>query len=178
MGSEQGCCTGFRNRCAGRDARQSGLDRVWGTLAVIDYRLLGPIEADVDGRPLAIGGRKQRALLAVLLLSANEPVSRDCLAQQLWGKHPPAALVTALAEHGIAAHGRSGLGVWIPVQEETVIVQALGEQGWAVSPGERFRYRTAPGIRVTTVTLQPADARRLASDIATAVGHRATTYAG
>jgi DNA-binding SARP family transcriptional activator len=50
---------------------------------MIDYRLLGPIEADVDGRPLAIGGRKQRALVAVLLLSANEPVSRDCPAQRL-----------------------------------------------------------------------------------------------
>jgi DNA-binding SARP family transcriptional activator len=59
-------------------------------LAVIDYRLLGPIEAGVDGRTLDIGGRKQRALLAVLLLSANEPVSRDCLAERLWGERPPA----------------------------------------------------------------------------------------
>jgi DNA-binding SARP family transcriptional activator len=60
------------------------------TVAVIDYRLLGPIEAGVDGRPLDIGGRRQRALLAVLLLSANEPVSRDCLAERLWGERPPA----------------------------------------------------------------------------------------
>lgn len=57
---------------------------------MIDYRLLGPIEAGVDGRPLDIGGRRQRALLAVLLLSANEPVSRDCLAERLWGERPPA----------------------------------------------------------------------------------------
>ena len=55
---------------------------------MIDYRLLGPIEAGVDGRPLDIGGRRQRALLAVLLLSANEPVSRDCLAERLWGERP------------------------------------------------------------------------------------------
>jgi ABC-type transport system substrate-binding protein/DNA-binding SARP family transcriptional activator len=59
-------------------------------VAVIDYRLLGPIEAGVDGRPLDIGGRRQRALLAVLLLSANEPVSRDRLAERLWGERPPA----------------------------------------------------------------------------------------
>ena len=42
-----------------------------------------------------------------------------------------AALVAALAERGITAHGRSGLGVWIPVEEETAIVQALAERGWA-----------------------------------------------
>jgi hypothetical protein len=40
-----------------------------GAAAVIDYRLLGPIEADVDGRLLDIGGQKQRTLLAVLLLT-------------------------------------------------------------------------------------------------------------
>jgi DNA-binding transcriptional MocR family regulator len=89
-----------------------------------------------------------------------------------------AALITALAEHGIAAHGKTGLGVWIPVGEEFPIVQALAERGWAVSPGERYRYRTRPGIRVTTATLQPADARRLAGDFAAAAGHLTTTYAG
>ena len=53
-----------------------------------------------------------------------------------------AALVAALAERGIGSHGRSGLGVWIPVDEEAAIVQALAERGWAVGAGERFRYRT------------------------------------
>ena len=89
-----------------------------------------------------------------------------------------AALVAALAERGIGSHGRSGLGVWIPVEEEAAIVQALAERGWAVSAGERFRYRTAPGIRVTTTTLQPDEAHRLAGDIAAAIGGRSTTYAG
>src|SRR5215468_6341740 len=88
------------------------------------------------------------------------------------------ALVAALAERGITAHGRSGLGVWIPADEETAIVQALAERGWAVSPGERFRFHSAPGIRVTTTTLQPAEARRLADDIAAILSARATTYAG
>jgi DNA-binding transcriptional MocR family regulator len=88
------------------------------------------------------------------------------------------ALVAALAERGITAHGRSGLGVWIPAEEETAIVQALAERGWAVSPGERYRYHSAPGIRVTTATLQPAEARRLAGEIAAVVRGQATTYAG
>jgi YVTN family beta-propeller protein len=56
---------------------------------VIDYRLLGPVEAGVDGAGLDIGGQKQRALLAVLVLSANQPVPRDVLVDRLWGEHPP-----------------------------------------------------------------------------------------
>jgi len=57
---------------------------------MIDYRLLGPIEAGVNGHALDIGGQKQRALLVVLLLSANQPVSRDVLVDRLWGERPPA----------------------------------------------------------------------------------------
>ena len=57
---------------------------------MIDYRLLGLIEADLNGRALDVGGPKQRALLAILLLSANVPVSRDVLVDRLWGEHPPA----------------------------------------------------------------------------------------
>jgi len=61
-----------------------------GTAAVIDYRLLGPIEAGVNGYALDIGGQKQRALLTILLLSANRPVSRSVLVDRLWGECPPA----------------------------------------------------------------------------------------
>src|SRR5215831_2014615 len=61
-----------------------------GAAGMIDYRLLGPIEAGVDGRVLNIGGQKQRALLAVLVLSANQPVPRDVLVDRLWGERPPA----------------------------------------------------------------------------------------
>jgi YVTN family beta-propeller protein len=61
-----------------------------GTTAGIEYRLLGRIEAGVNGHVLDIGGRKQRTLLAILVLSANKPVSRDVLVDRLWGQHPPA----------------------------------------------------------------------------------------
>lgn len=56
----------------------------------MDYRLLGPVEVGVNGQTLDLGGLKQRALLAILLLRANEPVPRDVLVEQLWGEHPPA----------------------------------------------------------------------------------------
>jgi DNA-binding transcriptional MocR family regulator len=78
-------------------------------------------------------------------------------------------LVGALAARGIPAHGRSGLNVWVPVAEEGAVVQWLLGTGWAVLPGERFRLRSRPGIRVTVSTLDEAEAERLAGDVAAAL---------
>jgi DNA-binding transcriptional MocR family regulator len=87
------------------------------------------------------------------------------------------ALIDALAGHRIAACGRSGLNVWIPVREETATVQALAERGWGVAAGERFRLRSVPAIRVTTSALAPDDARRFAADFAAALRSRAVAPA-
>ncbi|MHB8959655.1 MAG: BTAD domain-containing putative transcriptional regulator [Candidatus Limnocylindrales bacterium] len=54
-----------------------------------DFRLLGPVEVTVGGRAIALGGAKQRALLALLVLHANEVVSRDFLIDELWGERAP-----------------------------------------------------------------------------------------
>jgi predicted ATPase/DNA-binding SARP family transcriptional activator len=62
----------------------------------MDFRILGPLEANRDGVALATGGPKQRALLALLLLHANEPVSRDALVDGLWGEQPPETAAKAL----------------------------------------------------------------------------------
>jgi YVTN family beta-propeller protein len=57
----------------------------------MEFLLLGPLEVrDGDG-PIPLGGAKQRALLACLLLHANEVVSRDRLIDGLWGGQPPAS---------------------------------------------------------------------------------------
>ena len=56
----------------------------------VEFRILGPLEVlDDSGRPLALGGPKQRALLAVLLLDAGAVVSADRLIEELWGEDPP-----------------------------------------------------------------------------------------
>ena len=55
---------------------------------MIGYRILGPLEVSADGRVIEIGGPKQQALLAILLLRANEPVPRDALVHDLWGGQP------------------------------------------------------------------------------------------
>src|SRR5437667_3909187 len=56
----------------------------------MEFRILGRIEVTEDDRPLALGAAKQRALLALLLLRANEVVSSDRLVDELWGERPPA----------------------------------------------------------------------------------------
>ena len=62
----------------------------------MEYRVLGPIEAFDGGRPLDLGGPKQRALLAVLLFAANRVVPRDELVDALWPEGPPATAATAV----------------------------------------------------------------------------------
>jgi DNA-binding SARP family transcriptional activator len=67
------------------------------TTEVLDFRLLGPLEViDGDGRPLPLGGQKQRALLALLLLDANTVVSTDRLLDVLWDGEPPRTAATSL----------------------------------------------------------------------------------
>jgi len=55
----------------------------------VEFAILGPISVRQVGRELPLGGPKQRALLAILLLHANEAVSRDRLIEGLWGERPP-----------------------------------------------------------------------------------------
>ncbi|MFF3636247.1 aminotransferase class I/II-fold pyridoxal phosphate-dependent enzyme [Streptomyces sp. NPDC002250] len=79
------------------------------------------------------------------------------------------ALVEALAARGVAAHGRSGMNVWVPVPDETGVVARLLHAGWAVAPGARFRLGSPPGIRVTVSALAPRDVAPLADAVAAAV---------
>jgi YVTN family beta-propeller protein len=62
----------------------------------IEFRILGPFEVSERGQPLEVGVGKQRALLAVLLLSAGEVVSRDRLIDALWEERPPASAINSI----------------------------------------------------------------------------------
>src|SRR5438309_962000 len=55
----------------------------------MEFRILGPLEVVEDGNPVALGMLKERLVLGVLLLHANEFVSRDRLIDDLWGEAPP-----------------------------------------------------------------------------------------
>nr|MDT0657472.1 BTAD domain-containing putative transcriptional regulator [Micromonospora sp. DSM 115978] len=56
----------------------------------MDIRLLGPIEVWSDGRPIDIGGRRPRAVLAVLAADANQSLPIDAIIDRVWDDAPPA----------------------------------------------------------------------------------------
>jgi DNA-binding SARP family transcriptional activator len=62
----------------------------------VEFAVLGPVEVRIEGRALSLGGPKQRALLALLLLNRNEVVSRDRLIDSLWGERAPASAQRSL----------------------------------------------------------------------------------
>src|SRR6266511_6168331 len=55
----------------------------------MDYRILGPLEVIDEDRRLSLGGARQRAVLALLLLHGNEALTRDVIVDALWGEKPP-----------------------------------------------------------------------------------------
>src|SRR5215210_2588931 len=63
---------------------------------MLEFRILGPIEVWEDGRQLQLGGPKQRAVLALLLLDAGRVVSTDRLIDLLWSEPAPATAATSL----------------------------------------------------------------------------------
>jgi DNA-binding SARP family transcriptional activator len=65
----------------------------------IDFRILGPLEVLDEGNVVSLGGSKQRALLALLVLHANETLSADRLIDELWGQRPPATAPKTLQAH-------------------------------------------------------------------------------
>ena len=65
----------------------------------MDFRILGPLEVHSGADPVTLGGAKQRAVLAVLLLHPNEVVSSERLIAELWGERPPETAATALQGH-------------------------------------------------------------------------------
>jgi DNA-binding SARP family transcriptional activator len=61
-----------------------------------EFQILGPLEVSDETGPLLLGGLKQRAVLALLLLDAGRVVSVDRLIDALWGEQPPRTAATSL----------------------------------------------------------------------------------
>jgi len=74
-----------------------------------DYRVLGPLEVEDEGRLLELTGQRQRALLILLLLHANEVVATDRIVDDLWGGSAPRTAPAAL--HNAIGQLRRVLGV-------------------------------------------------------------------
>ena len=65
----------------------------------MDFRILGPLEVVDDGRAVALGGARQRALLAILLLRRGKLVPAARLVEELYGAEPPATAAKSLQAH-------------------------------------------------------------------------------
>ena len=79
----------------------------------IEFRLLGPVEAERNGETLALGGPRQAALLALLLLEPGAPVAADRLADELWHGSPPRGAPTTIRSY--VSRLRSVLGPGAPI---------------------------------------------------------------
>jgi len=120
-----------------------------------EFRILGPFEARENGRPLAVGAGKQRALLALLLLRAGEVVSTDQLIDALWGESPPASALNSvhvyvsqlrkvLGEGCLITRGRGYLLALEPEQVDLgCFERLLGEGRELLAGGEAERARKA-----------------------------------
>ena len=138
----------------------------------MDYRILGPLEVRDGSRPLALGGERQRAVLAILVLHRNEVVSADRLIDELWGESPPPgarqtvrAYVSKL-RRAMAANGASPAVGGDSEREPGDGVLLTRGHGYVleVLPGEldldRFAEAAERG-RDALATGRPADAARL-----------------
>ncbi len=94
---------------------------------MLEFRMLGPFEVVQQQRPVGLGGPRQRALLAVLVLHRGEVVSSERLIDQLWGERPPATAAKTL--QGYVSHLRKALG-------NGVLVTHRGGYLLATAPGQ------------------------------------------
>ena len=99
----------------------------------IEFGILGPLVVRREAGPVALGGGKPRALLAMLLLRPNEPVSPERLAAGLWGEDAPHGSVktvqVALGHSTPTITLNTYVGLW-PEQVDrtrTLVDAALGE---------------------------------------------------
>src|SRR3984885_7786180 len=78
--------------------------------APVQFRILGPLGASREGEALALGGERQRSLLAILLVHANETVSTERLIEQLFGRSGSGSGNAANAIHVAVSRLRRALG--------------------------------------------------------------------
>lgn len=118
----------------------------------MDFQILGPLEARSERGAVGLEGLKPRAVLAMLLLHANEPASAERLAIGLWGQDAPAAAVKTVQAH--VSRLRKALG-----DPEVPTTTPAGYR-LRVRPGELDAERFAHGVAEGQRALEAGDAGR------------------
>src|SRR5829696_7975291 len=106
----------------------------------MEFHVLGPLEVTDGGQPLQLGRGRQRALLALLLLSAGRPVTADRIVEELWGGNAPATagkvvqnlvsqLRRSLGEDTVETRGRAYALAVDPASIDATRFEALLDDG-------------------------------------------------
>jgi DNA-binding SARP family transcriptional activator len=97
----------------------------------VEFAILGSLEAVADSAPVALGPHKQRAILGVLLLHANEVVSLDHLVEAVWGARPPPSaskLVQVYVSQLRRALDQAGAGELLHTRAPGYVVTVAADQ--------------------------------------------------
>ena len=132
--------------------------------------------ARVEGR-MRLGAGWTSTLLQRLVASLwrDREVAGQVAAARESYERRRTALCRELTARGLAAHGRTGINVWVPVPDETRVVAVLREAGYAVAPGALYRLGPSPegAVRITVSPLDDAGIGPLADAVHAAVRGRA-----
>ncbi|MFD6249511.1 aminotransferase class I/II-fold pyridoxal phosphate-dependent enzyme [Streptomyces roseolus] len=132
-----------------------------------------------DGRMLMTSGWVSHVLQETVVRLFSDPeVARLVARGEAAYAERRRTLVDALGARGIRAAGAAGLNVWVPVRDESAVVNGLRTYGWWVAAGARFRIAAPPAVRITASLLVPEAAERLAADFARVLGDTQATYGG
>ena len=134
----------------------------------MEFSILGPLEVRDRGRMVPCPSAKQRLLLAVLLLHANEVVSTDALTEALWGERPPPSARKALQMHvsqlrALLEPDRPGGG-----QGSLLVTRPPGYQ-LTVEPGRLDLHRFEAGVRDARAARQAGRWGEVAESMAAAL---------
>ncbi len=136
--------------------------------------------ARVQGRQQCGPGWVSHLLQSVVLELWRDPAleARIAAARATYSARRE-SLLAALARRGVAAYGRSGLNVWVPVRDEAGVMGALLARGWVVAPGAPYRLGPEPSaVRVTIATLTEDEGEQLAEDLQAALAPHAWARSG
>lgn len=94
--------------------------------AALEFRILGPLDVQADGRSLPLGGPQQRAVLAILLLHVGEVVSTERLIDELWGEQVPSSARPVL--QGYVSNLRKAIGSALATRAPGYVLELDPEQ--------------------------------------------------